>query len=42
LIFAELVTAADCWEEDLRAAERVRTPNFRGFAKLPMRIAKRG
>jgi hypothetical protein len=41
LIFAELVTAADCWEVDLKAAERVRTPNFRGFAKLPMCIAKR-
>ncbi len=38
-IFEELLVVADCWEVDLASAERVRTPNFRGFSKLPMRIS---
>ena len=39
LIFEEITKAADCWEVETANAERVRTPNFRGFSKLPLRIA---
>lgn len=38
-IFSELLAASDVWEVDLDNATRVTTPNFRGFSKLPLRIA---
>ena len=38
LIFAELLPRAERWEVDTGRAERVRTPNFRGFAKMPLSI----
>jgi cytochrome P450 len=38
LIFNEILGAATSWEVDLAQAERVRTPNFRGFARLPLTI----
>jgi cytochrome P450 len=37
-LFEELIRAADQWEVDLEHAERVFTPNFRGFHKLPLTI----
>lgn len=38
-LFKELITVSDKWEIDLEHAERVHTPNFRGFHKLPLAIA---
>jgi len=38
-IFAELLPASQRWDVDLAGAERVRTPNFRGFTKLPLVLA---
>ncbi len=38
LIFAELLPRAERWEVGMGKAERVRTPNFRGFAKMPLSI----
>ncbi|HRQ38613.1 MAG TPA: cytochrome P450 [Chloroflexota bacterium] len=37
-IFAELLAASDTWQVDFTGAERVKTPNFRGFSKLPLTI----
>ncbi len=37
-LFAALVAASSAWEVDLQHARRVTTPNFRGFAALPIRI----
>lgn len=37
-LFEELVKTSDTWEIDLDDAERVTTPNFRGFARLPLAI----
>jgi cytochrome P450 len=37
-IFEELLKVSDTWEIDLENAERVLTPNFRGFHKLPLTI----
>ncbi len=37
-IFTELIQASDGWEIDLSDAVRVTTPNFRGFARLPLRV----
>ncbi len=37
-LFAELVSASRHWEVDRRGARRVTTPNFRGFAVLPLSI----
>jgi cytochrome P450 len=38
-LFEELITVAEKWEIDLAQSERVHTPNFRGFHKLPLTIA---
>ncbi len=35
-LFAQLLPASRRWEVDLAASERVTTPNFRGFTKLPL------
>lgn len=37
-LFDELMRVSDRWEVDLGQAQRVTTPNFRGFAKLPLRL----
>lgn len=37
-LFQELLKVSDTWEVDLDNAERVLTPNFRGFHKLPLTI----
>jgi cytochrome P450 len=37
-IFAELLAASDQWTIDLDDAKRVTTPNFRGFARLPLTV----
>lgn len=37
-IFEELLVASDMWQVDFSDAERVKTPNFRGFSKLPLTI----
>lgn len=39
IAFEELITVSDRWDVDLATAERVRTPNFRGFSRLPVTIA---
>ncbi len=36
--FEELLAVSDRWQIDLAGAERVTTPNFRGFARLPLTI----
>lgn len=38
LIFEALLDASDKWEIDLASSERVTTPNFRGFWRLPLRV----
>jgi cytochrome P450 len=38
-IFEEVLAASEMWEVDLTDAIRVKTPNFRGFSRLPLRIA---
>ena len=38
-IFEAVLAASDCWQIDLEQAQRVTTPNFRGFAKLPLTLA---
>jgi hypothetical protein len=38
-IFAELPAVSDSWQVDLKGSERVATPNFRGFSRLPLSIA---
>jgi cytochrome P450 len=35
-IFTELIQVSERWDPNLNDAERVTTPNFRGFAKLPL------
>jgi cytochrome P450 len=37
-VFEELFAVSDTWQVDLKDAVRVRTPNFRGFSKLPLTI----
>ena len=37
-LFGALLEASRVWEVDLRKARRVTTPNFRGFATLPLTI----
>jgi hypothetical protein len=37
-LFEEVLKISDTWEVDLANAERVTTPNFRGFARLPLTI----
>jgi cytochrome P450 len=37
-IFREMLAASDLWEIDKAQAVRVTTPNFRGFAHLPLTI----
>lgn len=39
-LFEEVLKASDVWEVDLDHAERVLTPNFRGFARLPLTVAR--
>ena len=39
LIFAALLEASETWEIDLDSSQRVTTPNFRGFWRLPLRIS---
>ena len=39
IIFEELLAASDIWQIDLDHSVRVKTPNFRGFSKLPLSIA---
>src|SRR5690606_18909432 len=36
VLFTKLVSTSRRWDLDLSGATRVRTPNFRGFAKLPV------
>jgi cytochrome P450 len=38
IIFEELLAVSEAWETDLSQAHRVTTPNFRGFARLPLTI----
>lgn len=38
-LFEELLSMSERWEPDMEAAERVTTPNFRGFTSLPLTIA---
>lgn len=38
-IFEELLAVSNTWQVDLESSERVTTPNFRGFSRLPMSIA---
>lgn len=38
LIFDALLETSDRWEIDLDDAQRVTTPNFRGFWRLPLRL----
>ena len=38
VIFEELLDVSSRWEVDLVDAQRVTTPNFRGFARLPLTI----
>ncbi len=37
-LFEEMLAVSDTWAVDLGGAERVHTPNFRGFARLPLTI----
>jgi cytochrome P450 len=37
-IFTTLINRAPRWEIDLSSAQRVTTPNFRGFARLPLAL----
>lgn len=37
-LFDELLAASSCWEVDFDDTERVRTPNFRGFTRLPLTL----
>lgn len=37
-IFTELMNTSDCWTIDVSDSKRVQTPNFRGFARLPLTI----
>lgn len=39
-IFATLIDASKTWQVDLGGSKRVTTPNFRGFARLPLTIAR--
>lgn len=38
LIFEALLDASEVWEIDLDSSERVTTPNFRGFWRLPLQV----
>ena len=38
LLFGELIAVSRRWQVDSAAAARVKTPNFRGFSKLPTKI----
>jgi hypothetical protein len=37
-LFEELIQTSSTWQVDLSDAERVKTPNFRGFTRLPLGI----
>ncbi len=39
-IFTALIASSQTWQVDLSSAKRVTTPNFRGFARLPLTIAR--
>jgi cytochrome P450 len=39
-LFSELLNASDVWKIDLDNAQRVTTPNFRGFSRLPLTIGR--
>jgi cytochrome P450 len=39
ILFEDLVAVSTGWAVDLDTAARVQTPNFRGFARLPVDIA---
>ncbi|MCL4247904.1 MAG: cytochrome P450 [Anaerolineae bacterium] len=38
-LFEELLGVSENWQIDLAQATRVTTPNFRGFSRLPLRLA---
>lgn len=38
-IFEALLAVSDTWQVDMSGSERVKTPNFRGFSRLPLSIA---
>jgi hypothetical protein len=38
-LFRELLAVSDIWQVELSNSQRVTTPNFRGFSKLPLLIA---
>jgi len=38
-LFESLLNSSKCWEVDFEGAARVTTPNFRGFTRLPLKIA---
>lgn len=37
-LFDELLAASNTWQIDVEHAQRVRTPNFRGFTRLPLTV----
>lgn len=39
VLFEELLQLSDRWEIDLEDSARVTTPNFRGFTRLPLKLA---
>ncbi len=39
ILFEEMLSVSSVWEIDLENAERVQTPNFRGFTRLPLTLA---
>jgi cytochrome P450 len=39
VLFDEILRASSSWQVDLTGAQRVRTPNFRGFTKLPLTLS---
>lgn len=40
-LFEELIAVSEKWEIDLEHSERVLTPNFRGFHRLPLTVVSR-
>ena len=38
IAFEELIAHSDRWDVDFTTAQRVRTPNFRGFSRLPLTL----
>ncbi len=37
-LFDQIFAASDVWDVDMTGAERVHTPNFRGFSRLPLQV----